>query len=162
MSGYDEFLNDFTDQWDHAWNSHDHNLIMSLFAEDFVFDDQTFWPNTISTREEMKSYLEKVFSVMHDVQFEELGRFFDPSACRGIFLFMQSGSPPPSAPQENKFRTHGCDIFLGFKDGKLSNYLASYEITEMMRQMKMLPPRNGKIGGAYLLSLQKDRVGTRA
>ena len=155
MSEHVSFLNDFTDQWDRAWNSHDHDQIMSLFAEEFVFDDNTFWPNPITTRKEMKVYLERVFSVMHDVKFDEIGRFFDPQDRKGVFLFMQSGSPPEGFPQENKFRTHGCDIFLEFKDGKLSNYLACYEINEMMRQMNMLPPRNGKIGGAYLFALQK-------
>jgi hypothetical protein len=31
--------------------------------------------------------------------------------------------------------------------------MAQYEITDMMRQFGMLPPRGQRIGGAYLLSL---------
>lgn len=156
MSKHDEFLHDFTNRWDEAWNSHNIELVMSLFADEFVFDDRTFWPNAISSREELRSYLEKIYTVMHDVRFDEMGRFFDPSERKGMYLFIQSGSPPKGYPQENKFRTHGCDIFLKFSEGKLAHYLASYEITEMMRQMQMLPPRKGRIGGAYLLSLQKE------
>jgi hypothetical protein len=52
-----------------------------------------------------------------------------------------------------RFSTHDCDVFLEFTDGLLSRYLAQYEINDMMRQLGALPPRNGKIGGAYLLSL---------
>jgi hypothetical protein len=46
-----------------------------------------------------------------------------------------------------------CDIFLGFRDGLLSCYTASFEIAGMLRQLGALPPRGDRKGGAYLLSL---------
>ena len=153
MSSHADFLNEFVDSWDAAWNSHDIEQILSLFADEFTWDDRTFWPDLITTRAELRRYMEKVFDVMHDVRFDEMGRFFDPQGCRGIYLFNQSGSPPRQFPQDRTFRTHGCDIFLEFRQGRLAHYLACYDITEMMRQMNMLPPRNGRIGGAYHLSL---------
>ena len=157
MPEHHEFLGDFTDRWEAAWNAHDPEEILGLFASRFTWEDPTFWPNTITTRDELRRYIDKVFDVMPDVHFDQLGRFFDPDQCRGIYLFQQTGSPPQQFPDLKPFRTHGCDIFLDFVDGGLSHYLACYDITEMMRQMGMLPPRAGKIGGAYHLSLLKQR-----
>jgi len=55
--------------------------------------------------------------------------------------------------RRQEFEFEGCDIFLGFHDGRLSHYQAAYDITDMMRQLEMLPPRGDRIGGAYFLAL---------
>jgi len=89
---------------------------------------------------------------MPDVRFEEVQFFTAAETGRALYLFRQSGSAP-SRFGEGRFETYGCDIFLEFREGQLSRYLAQYEITEMMRQYGALPPRGDLIGGSYLLSL---------
>jgi steroid delta-isomerase-like uncharacterized protein len=150
------FLSDFADRWVAAWNSHDTGQVLDLLADDVTWDDRTFWTDVIHGREEVRSYVERIWQVMPDVRFDEIGRFFDPQGERAIVLFRQTGSAPARFAGNPGFDTHGCDIFLAFDDGRLSHYLASYDITEMMRQMRLLPPREGKVGGAYLLSLQGE------
>lgn len=151
------FLARFSEDWLDAWNSHDTEQVLALMHEDVVWDDRTFWTHVIRGRDALREYVDKIWEVMPDVRFEEIERFFAPDGQRGLVLFQQQGSAPPKLGVDGGFDTHGCDIFLEFRDGLLSHYLASYDIAEMMRQMGALPPRNGRIGGAYFLSLLGQR-----
>jgi nuclear transport factor 2 (NTF2) superfamily protein len=148
------FLRDFADRWLAAWNSHDTEQVLALLDDDITWDDRTFWPEVIEGIDGVRRYTDRIWEVMPDVQFDEIGRFFDPDDTRGVVLFRQHGGPPAKVGGDARFDTHGCDIFLQFTEaGLLRRYLASYEITEMMRQLNLLPPRDGKVGGAYLRSL---------
>jgi len=150
-----EFLVDFGRRWDEAWNSHDTDEVLSLLHEDIEWDDTVYWTEVIHGIGGMREYVDDIFRVMPDVRFDGVQLFTAPEDGRGLWLFRQSGSAPAAFGTDKGFSTYGCDIWLGFRDGKLSNYLAQYEITEMMRQYGALPPRSGKRGGAYLLSLMK-------
>lgn len=158
MASDDAFLHDFAERWLAAWNSHDTEQVLDLLAEDVVWEDLTFWPEVIHGREGVRAYTEQIWRAMPDVSFEERGRFFDPSARRGVVLFQQRGSAPPAFAGHPGFDSHGCDIFLGFDGDRLSQYLASYDIAPMLQQMEMLPPRDGRRGGAYLMSLGREAV----
>lgn len=148
-----DFLHDFAERWLAAWNSHDTERVLELLADDVTWDDRTFWPEVIEGREGVRAYAERIWQAMPDVAFDELGRFFDPDGGRAVVLFRQYGGPPPSVGGDGRFDAHGCDIFLRFENGLLRHYLASYDITDMMRQLQMLPARAGRVGGAYHLSL---------
>ena len=147
------FLDDFADRWIAAWNSHDTGQVLDLLDDDITWDDRIFWPEVIHGREGVQVYTERIWQAMPDVHYDEIGRFFDPDGTRAIVLFRGQGGPPAKIGGDARFDVHGCDIFLGFKDGRLAHYLASYDITDMMRQLGMLPPREGRVGGAYLMSL---------
>jgi steroid delta-isomerase-like uncharacterized protein len=147
------FLRQFATAWLAAWNSHDTEQVLALMHPDIVWEDTVFWPEVIHGREHLREYVERIWKAMPDVSFEEVQLFTAPEDGRGLVLFRQEGSGPPQLDASQRFSTYGCDIFLEFSDGQLSRYLAQYEITEMMRQLGALPPRDGKVGGAYLLSL---------
>lgn len=149
----EEFLAEFAEKWGDAWNSHDSDKVLALLHDDIEWDDTVYWTEVIHGIDGMRAYVDDIFRVMPDVQFEEVQFFSAAKDGRGLWLFRQSGSAPAVFNTDKKFSTYGCDIWLGFKDGKLARYLAQYEITEMMRQYDALPPRNGKRGGAYLLSI---------
>lgn len=152
------FLREFAERWDHAWNSHDTEEVLGLLHPDIEWNDTVFWPEVINGIGGMREYIDEVFRAMPDVHFESVQLFTAPAAGRGLWLFEQSGSAPAVFGADKKFRTYGCDIWLAFEDGLLRHYLAQYEITEMMRQYDALPPRKGRKGGAYLLSLTKSRA----
>lgn len=149
------FISEFADKWIKAWNSHETEQLIALLHPDIEWKDLTFWPEVIHGHDALRIYIEKIWEVMHDVNFVEIQRFYAADALRGIVLFRQFGSASKKLGTDGKFDTHGCDIFMEFKDGKLSRYLASYDIVDMMCQMGALPPRGNKVGGAYLLSLMK-------
>ncbi|MCW0199429.1 nuclear transport factor 2 family protein [Sphingopyxis sp.] len=148
-----EFFRDFGSRWEAAWNSHDTDEVMALIHPDIRWNDTIFWPEIIHGHDAMRAYVDKIWAVMPDVHFREVQFFSAPDAGRALYLFEQTATAPPASGKGTKATTYGCDIFLGFRDGRLSDYMAQYEITEMMRQFDMLPARNGHIGGAYLLSL---------
>jgi hypothetical protein len=146
-------LREFATRWLAAWNSHDTGRVLELLHPDCRWEDTVFWPHPITDRDEMTRYVDRIWSVMPDVTFEEVQLFTAPDDGRALVLFRQQGSGPPKLAPDARFDVHGCDIFLRFTDGLLSHYLAQYEITDMMRQLGALPPRNGEVGGAYLLKL---------
>lgn len=120
------------------------------------------WPHPITDRAEMTRYIDRIWQVMPDVSFDEVQLFTAPDDGRALVLFRQQGSAPPQLDPDARFDTYGCDIFLEFTDGLLSHYLAQYEITDMMRQLGALPPRDGEVGGAYLLKLLRADPSTTA
>ncbi len=150
------FLSDFADAWLPAWNSHDTEQVLALLAEDVRWDDRTFWPEVILGREGVRAYTEKIWEAMPDVQFGEIQRFFAPDARRGVVLFRQWGHGPARMNPEATFDAHGCDIFLEFSGDRLSSYLSSYDIVPMLEQLGGLPPRAGRLGGAYLMGLARQ------
>ncbi|WP_213574066.1 nuclear transport factor 2 family protein [Rhodococcus sp. USK13] len=153
MSETVEFLRDFGSRWADAWNSHDTDRVLELIHPDIRWDDTVFWPRIIEGRDELREYTDMIWKVMPDVEFEEVQFFTAPDDGRALFLFLQRATAPAKFDSDRRSETFGCDIFLGFKDGLLSSYLAQYELSEMMRQYGALPPRGERIGGQYLLSL---------
>ncbi len=148
-----EFIREFGNRWEAAWNSHDTEQVMALIHPDIRWNDTIFWPEIVNGHAAMRAYVDKIWAVMPDVHFREVQLFNALDAGRALYLFEQTATAPPASGKDTRAMTYGCDIFLGFRDGLLSEYMAQYEIAEMMRQFGMLPPRNGRIGGAYLLSL---------
>ena len=151
-----EFVQDFGARWEAAWNSHDTDQVLALIHPDIRWNDTIFWPKVIYGQDELREYIDKIWAVMPDVYFQEVQLFSAINSGRALYLFKQSASAPPGSGTDTLAVTYGCDIFLGFRDGVLCDYMAQYELTSMMRQFDMLPPRNGRVGGAYLLALMKS------
>jgi hypothetical protein len=90
---------------------------------------------------------------MPGYQVDEVQLFTAVDDGRALVLFRQRGEAPKALATGRRFEVQGCDIFLGFRDGLLSRYTASFEIAGMLQQLGALPPRGDLKGGAYLLSL---------
>jgi len=146
-------LDGFCDEWMALWNAHDREGLVGLTTGDVVWEDLTFWPEVVHGHDALRRYIDKIFEIMPDVEFEERCRFFAADEARANVLWRMRGSGPPRLAPDKRFEFEGCDIFLGFHDGRLSHYQAAYDITDMMRQLEMLPPRGDRIGGAYFLAL---------
>ena len=150
------FLRRFATEWLAAWNSHDTDQVLALLHPDLLWDEQVFWPTVLRGRESVRAYADAIWRAMPDVAFEEVQRFVAPEGGRGIYMFCQRGGAPAQlGTGDRRYEAHGCDIFLGFTDGLLSHYTATYEIAGMLRQLGALPPRGDLLGGAYLLSLTR-------
>lgn len=148
-----DFLDDFSTRWLRAWNSHSTDEVLDLLHPDIVWDDRTFWPDVINGIGGMTAYIDKIWEAMPDVAFDEIERFGSADRTRGIVLFRQYGHGPAKLNPEATFDSHGCDIFLQFKDARLASYKAAYDISDMLRQLGALPERGDLLGGAYLMSL---------
>ena len=149
------FLNDFAHRWLEAWNSHDTAQVLALLHDDIEWDDRIFWPEVIHGVGGMPAYVDKIWEAMPDVAFTEIERFFNADHTRGLVLFEQSGSAPEKLGTAGGYRSHGCDIFLEFRDGQLSHYLGAYDIVTMLDQMGALPPRGSRTGSAHIMALAR-------
>ena len=147
-----EFLREFATRWGDAWNSHRTDDVLALVTDDVEWDDTVFWPHVVHGVAGLRTYVDEIWRMMPDVHFDEVQLFTAADDGRALFLFRQSGSAPERFGRL-PFSTLGCDIFLGFRDGRLCRYLAQYELTEMMRQFDALPGRGERTGSSYLLSL---------
>jgi nuclear transport factor 2 (NTF2) superfamily protein len=148
-----EFINRFADRWEAAWNSHDTEQVLDCVADDVVWEDLTFWPEILRGKESVRTYIERIWESGEGLEFDSVERFFSASNRRAIWLFQMKGGPPPRFADKPGFSTYGCDVFLDFEGEKLSHYRACYDLAETLHQMGLLPPRGGKTGGTYLLSL---------
>lgn len=147
------FLREFADRWLHAWNSHDTERVLALLHPDVEWDETVFWPHPLHGREAVREYADAIWRAMPQYQVSEIQLFTAPDDGRALVLFRQQGAAPPAMGTDRRFDVQGCDIFLGFRDGLLARYTASFEIAGMLRQLGALPPRGELKGGAYLLSL---------
>jgi len=151
------FLRDFADRWLAAWNSHDTDTVLALLHPDVSWRETVFWPHPLAGREAVRAYVDAIWRAMPGYQVEELQLFTAAGDGRALVLFRQRGTAPPALrptfATSGRFEVQGCDIFLGFRDGLLSDYTAVFEITGMLQQLGALPPRGDRNGGAYLLSL---------
>ena len=148
-----DFLRDFADRWLAAWNSHDTGAVLALLHPDVCWDEQVFWPHPLRGREAVRAYVDAIWRAMPGYEVAEIQLFTAPGDGRALVLFRQRGAAPPALGTDRRFEVQGCDIFLGFRDGLLSHYTASFEIAGMLQQLGALPPRGELKGGAYLLSL---------
>lgn len=158
MSAPERMPDGFPERWLAAWNSHDTEQVFELLDEDITWDDTVFWHEVVHGRDHMRPYMDKIWQAMPDVTFTEIEHFFNVDGSRGLVLFEQSGHGPAKLDPTKSFRTHGCDIFLAFRDGKLSHYLAAYDIVGMLEQLGAIPARGTRTASAHLLSLTKGRA----
>jgi steroid delta-isomerase-like uncharacterized protein len=145
----------FADEWLAAWNSHETERVFALLDEDIVWDDPVFWHEVVHGRDNMRPYMDKIWAAMPDVAFSEIERFTNGDGSRGLVLFEQTGHGPAKLDPTRTFRSHGCDIFLAFRNGKLAHYLAAYDVVGMLEQLGAIPARGSRNVSAHLLSLTR-------
>jgi hypothetical protein len=62
-----DFVRDFGNRWEAAWNSHDTDEVMALIHPDIRWNDTIFWPDVIRGQDAMRAYVDKIWAVMPDV-----------------------------------------------------------------------------------------------
>ena len=153
MSLDHEFFAGFAARWIAAWNSRTTDNVLKLLHPAIVWDEQIFWPEVLQGRESVRAYVDAIWLAMPSYHVEEVQLFTAPADGRALVLFRQFGEAPAALGAGGGFEKNGCDIFLGFNEGLLSHYTATYDIVDMLRQLGALPPRRDLKGGAYLMSL---------
>ncbi|TCK27580.1 nuclear transport factor 2 family protein [Pseudonocardia endophytica] len=148
----------FCNAWGDALTSRSTDAVLELTSPDITWDDTVFWPSVVHGHDELRRYMDTVWKTMPDYEYYEVGRFFGPSGDRAVVLWGQRGSGTAAATAGATFDFQGCDVFLRFEEGKLAHYQAAYEITDMARQLGLLPPRGDQLGVQYLRSLTHQQA----
>ena len=78
-----EWLDDFIQRWEAAWNSHDPERLLELMTEDVVYDDSA-WPRTMRGHADVREFLEFTWRAFPDLRFEMSdGPYIDPGTAEG-------------------------------------------------------------------------------
>ncbi|MBI1361463.1 MAG: DUF4440 domain-containing protein [Alphaproteobacteria bacterium] len=100
-----------------AFNAHDLDRIMSLFADDCVLEmpkGDKPWGARFSGKADVRAALATRFSGLPDVHYGDAEHFVDDAANAGISKWTLTGTPASGA----KITVRGCDFYT-FRDGKV-------------------------------------------
>ena len=78
-----EWLGDFIQRWEAAWNSHEPERLLELMTEDVVYDDSA-WPKTMRGHTDVREFLEFTWRAFPDLHFDMSdGPYIAPRAAEG-------------------------------------------------------------------------------
>jgi taurine dehydrogenase small subunit len=108
--------------FDHGWNEHDVDALMTFMTDDCVFESAS-GPDACGTRhvgrERVRAAFARIFTAFPDVRFSDVRHVV--AGDRGVSEWTFTGT----AADGRKVEVNGCDLFT-FRDGKIalkSSYL---------------------------------------
>jgi steroid delta-isomerase-like uncharacterized protein len=134
------------DEFVKAWNSHKVEKLLSLMTDDVIYDDAS-WATEMHGHADVRAFLESTWRAVPDLSFKhEDTVLVDASGTRTARYWTGKGThtgpwdPPGLRPTGRSFKFHGAS-FLESRDGKLSRIRVVYDVTDVMRQLGVLPGR---------------------
>jgi steroid delta-isomerase-like uncharacterized protein len=126
-----------------AWNAHDANAFLSVFADDFVWQDWT-QPEPIRTKEQAAHYFNSWMTAFPDMKAKEISRVVGPDAIAVEIEFTGTNTGPLSMggmelPPTNK-AVVGRGTYTAFvRDGKIIEYHTHPDAAGLMMQLGLMP-----------------------
>lgn len=111
-----------------AFNAHDLDRIMALFAEDCVLEMPRGgepWGSRFTGKDEVRAALAGRFAGLPDVHYGEAEHFVDEAASTGMSKWLLTGTTPDGTRR----RVRGCDFYT-FRDGKVVRKDSYWKIVE--------------------------------
>jgi ketosteroid isomerase-like protein len=111
-----------------AFNAHDLDRIMALFADDCVLEmprGSDPWGSRFEGRESVRAALAGRFEGLPDVHYGNAEHFADPAANTGMSKWLLTGTARDGTTR----RVHGCDFYT-FRDGKVIRKDSYWKIVE--------------------------------
>jgi steroid delta-isomerase-like uncharacterized protein len=131
------------DAWATAWSSHDADKLLSLFADDCVYEDVTFGAVNRGLHE-LRAFAEAVFSAVPDFRIDLTTCF--AAGNRAIMEWTLSGTHRgdlPGMPATGKqFSVRGVTV-LELQTQKICRNSDYWDAASIMRQVGLLPPQVG-------------------
>jgi steroid delta-isomerase-like uncharacterized protein len=144
-----QWLDDFLERWEAAWDSHEPDRVLELMTDDIVYDD-TAWPRTMRGPADVREFLEYTWRGLPDAHFEFIeGPFIAPGEPKAAFYWRGTAThtglidPPGLAPTGKKVEFYGAD-FHEYRDGKVARLKIVFDMAGLMRQLGVLPPPGGR------------------
>jgi steroid delta-isomerase-like uncharacterized protein len=130
-----------------AWNSHEVDQLLSLMTDDVVYDDAS-WATQMHGHADVRAFLESTWRAVPDLSFaHEDIVLVDPSGTKTARYWTGAGThtgfwdPPRLKASGRQFQFRGAS-FLEIHDGKLQRIRVVYDVTDIMRQLGVLPARS--------------------
>ena len=111
-----------------AFNAHDLDRIMALFADDCVLEmprGDKPWGARFDGRPAVRDALSGRFAGLPDVHYGAAEHFVDAAASAGISKWTLTGT----TPQGDRLEVRGCDFYT-FRDGKVTRKDSYWKIVE--------------------------------
>jgi ketosteroid isomerase-like protein len=111
-----------------AFNAHDLDRIMELFADDCVLDmprGSEPWGARYQGKADVRQALAGRFAGLPDVHYGEAEHFVDAAAQTGMSKWLLTGTTPGG----ERRRVRGCDFYV-FRDGKVRRKDSYWKIVE--------------------------------
>jgi steroid delta-isomerase-like uncharacterized protein len=138
------WVEEFAGRWEAAWNSHQPERLLALMSEDIVYDDSA-WPTTMRGHDDVRKFLDFVWTAMPDLRFEMVdGPYLMPSQRKAAFYWKGSGThtgpldPPGFAPTGKRLEFEGAD-FHEYRDGRVCRLRIVFDMMDVGRQLGTLP-----------------------
>jgi steroid delta-isomerase-like uncharacterized protein len=126
-----------------AWDTHDVDSFAAMFANDFVYTDDTV-PETMNTLDQVREYMTGLFTAFPDMRVKELNRVVGDDALAAEVEFTGTNSGPLSMggmelpPTGRQITAHGT-YFARAQDGKITQFHAHPNAAEMMMKLGHMP-----------------------
>lgn len=142
-------LHDITKRYLAAWNTRDVDAMAGLITEDIVWADPAL-PEPARGVPAVQEFMRLSFRGFPDLRFSEpdpphLSVDGDQVAWGWAMEGTMSGplDPPGFAPTGRSMRVEGVDLW-SMRDGRIANYRAFYDMTDLARQLGIMPPAGGR------------------
>lgn len=126
-----------------AWEEHDPNAFVSLFADDFTWQDSTL-PEPITTREDAASYMQSWFTAFPDMRVTTVNRVVGEDGLATEVSFTGTNTGPLAmggaelAPTGRSVTNQGA-YFAKVRDGKITEFSSHPDVAGLMTQLGMVP-----------------------
>lgn len=131
------------DDWATAWSSKEANdpeLVLALFVDDCVFEDNTFG-KVAHGKDELRSFVQDAFAAVPDFEYHVTRRY--ATSRRAVVEWVMSGTHKgdlPGIPATGKrfASVRGCTV-LDLAAGKISRESDYWDAATFMREVGLLP-----------------------
>jgi steroid delta-isomerase-like uncharacterized protein len=143
MAGDD--LEQLDDQGMSAWNDHDAEAFVSLFADDFAWYDWTL-PEPIRDKEGARRYFNSWMTAFPDMLTKQTSRVIGDDAVAVEVEFSGTNSGPMvmggnEIPATNRTVTGRGTYFARVRDGKIVEFSSHPDAAGMMMQLGLMPQK---------------------
>ncbi|MBO1268294.1 ester cyclase [Arthrobacter cavernae] len=126
-----------------AWDQHNPDDFVDLFAEDFTFSDVTR-PEALRSKDEVRQYMESWFTAFPDMRILSINRVVGDDAVAGEVEFTGTNTGPlvvggMEMPATGKSVTSTGAYFFSVRDGKIASFSARPDGAGLMEQLGLLP-----------------------
>lgn len=125
-----------------AWDEHDSDALLGLFAEEFVWRDLTV-PEPMTTREEVKEYMQGWFTAFPDMRAQSRNRVIGEDAVAAEIEFTGTNTGPLTMgdmeiPATGKSVVGQGSYFVRLKDGKITEFSSHPDAAGLMVQLGLI------------------------
>jgi len=132
------------DQGMSAWDSHDANAFVAIFADEFVINDVAS-PDPITSKDAARAYAQAWFTAFPDMSVKQMNRVVGDDSVAAEIQFTGTNTGPmmmggKEIPPTGKGVVGKGTYFARAKDGKTVEFNSYPDIAGLMMQLGFMPP----------------------